>query len=83
MTKKKKKKRGSQIFYAGVKPPETDMFLPPIPGGSKGTTRVWKLVGSRTRRGKDSLLKTRYGYEKTVPILEWAPKSGLTPDARL
>ena len=62
------KKTGFQIFCAGVEPLETDMFLLPTPGSSKGTTQVWNFVGSRMRRGKDSELKTRYSNGKTTEV---------------
>ena len=74
-----RKNRESQIFYAGVEPLETDIALPSTTGGSKRTTRVWKRVCSRTRRGKDTswtLATTDRNLQ--APFLGWALKRCLT-----
>ena len=58
-----------------VETAETDMLLLPPLGGSLGMTRVWNLVGSRTRWGEDSHLNPRYENVRTEE--NWGPYFGM------
>ena len=82
-----RKRRMSQIFSTDVIPAGMDLILLPTPGGTRRTSRVWKLVDWETWRGKDDnwtpATKIHRRMKVMRPNLGWAPKIALTQDTQL